>query len=59
MFAYRLFCALHVCLTPLKVRRGVGSPGTGVTDGCRLRATIWEQGIKPQSSRTAANALNH
>ena len=29
-------CAPHVCLLPTEARKGVGSLGAGVTDGCEL-----------------------
>lgn len=35
-------CAVHVCLVPLEVRRGVEFPGTGVRDGWELPCGFWE-----------------
>jgi hypothetical protein len=36
-------CVYCVCLFPLDARRGAGSLGTAVTDGCEL---LWEFGNK-------------
>lgn len=35
-------CAPHVCLVPAEARRGIGSPGAGVTGGCGPTCGCWE-----------------
>ena len=35
------------CLVPMKARRGVRSPGTGVKDGCEPPCGCWESNPGP------------
>jgi hypothetical protein len=45
----------HVCAEPLRLEKGVGSPGIRVTGGCESPCQSW----KPRFSVRAASALNH
>jgi hypothetical protein len=37
----------YVCLIPLRSEEGIGSPGTGVIDGCESPCGCWELSLEP------------
>lgn len=38
----------RVCVVPVEARRGRGSSGSGVIDGCELSSECWELNLDPQ-----------
>lgn len=40
-------CILSVCLVPTKLEEGLGSPGTGVLDGCKPPCGHWGSNTCP------------
>lgn len=45
-----------LCLVPIEVREGVGSPGIGVTGDCEL--PVWVLETKSKSYSRTASVLN-
>lgn len=42
-----MYCVLLVCLVPTEGRKGIGSPGIGVTVDCELPCGFWELNLCP------------
>lgn len=38
---------------PAEVRRGIGPPGTGVTEGCVLHCGCWQLNLSPLTEKEA------
>lgn len=45
-------CALHACLIPEEtLKKGIGSPGIGITESCELPCRCWGSKLGPMEER--------
>lgn len=52
-------CMLSVCLVPTELEEGLGSPGTGVLDGCKLPCGHWGSNTCPTPQKKPLETPQH